>query len=83
MEQSRLAPALRDELRHVLGVVDGFLGQMTVAHDMDHVELHETERLIDAIRYRYKQLQTLVRHKVEKDLNDKNMRNDCVISHED
>ena len=74
---SLLGNELRNEFERVLGLLDGFLGQMDVAHTMSLLEAAEINGMIDSFRFRYKQLQTLITHKALKD-SEKFMDNKCV-----
>ena len=74
---TELFTALNDELEDVLRLVDGFLGQMNVVHNMSLLEAAEINGMIDSLRFRYKQLQSLITHKALKD-NDKIMDSECA-----
>ena len=73
---SEMHDVLQEELLRVTGLVDGFLGQMNVVHNMSLLEAAKINGMIHSVLFRYKQLQILITHKAIKD-NDKNMCNDC------
>lgn len=72
---SDLHGALRDELARMMGLIDGFLGQINVLHNMSLLEAAEINGIIDSLRFRYRQLQTLITHRAIQD-NDKIMDNE-------
>lgn len=64
-----LVEELKGELSRVLEVIDGFLGQMNVDHDVNELELYRIQELVRNVRFRYQQLSTLISYKLEKEAN--------------
>ncbi len=67
-EPSLLVRALETELDCASRIVDGFLGQMNVVHEIKEADFRRANAVLHSLMGRYKQLQTLFVHKYTQDM---------------